>query len=406
MWRLGFFFHEMAFGLISVFIPLYVVLQLHGSLVELGIMTSLALFCGIPASFFWGYICDKTRRYKIYILLSFISVAFILYAYTLTTSVFIFIVLYVVMQMLHVAHESPKNVLIAEHYSREEWEKSYAGYEGITEVGWFIGLLLGLVAAVYSLSATYTLYLCAGLNVTAFVLSIFLVVDPLMIFERRLVGIERRVDFTYRGVESASRLMDGYSSGGVLKQESFLAFGIALMFFMLGTNMLFTPLPIFFEKQLNFSRTMVFLVYMLNSAGSMLGYFTASRRLVYSNAKTNMRRIVFLRGTLVFLLVVVARLAVSPTFFAGLILVSLGFAYAVYYVLTLALSMELLPPGHNAIFDVLVGLGATSGSFIGPYLAQTIGQATTSLIGYITTFLIAGVLFFITLVLIWISTKT
>jgi hypothetical protein len=67
--------------------------------------------------------------------------------------------------------------------------------------------------------------------------------------------------------------------------------------------------------------------------------------------------------------------------------------------------MELLPPGHNAIFDVLVGLGAASGSFLGPYLAQTIGAAITSLTGYITTFLIAGVLFFISLVLIWISTK-
>ena len=173
MWRLGFFFHEMAFGLISIFIPLYIVLQLHGSLVELGIMTAAALFCGIPASFFWGWVCDRTRRYKIYILLSFISGAIILFAYTLTASVFIFILLYIVMQVLHVAHESPKNVLISEHYSREEWEKSYAGYEGLTEVGWFIGLALGLLASVYALNAHYTFYLCATLNLAAFILSVF-----------------------------------------------------------------------------------------------------------------------------------------------------------------------------------------------------------------------------------------
>src|SRR5450756_2609094 len=102
MWRLGFFFHEMAFGLLSVFIPLYVVLQLKGSLVEFGIMTSIALFFAIPASFFWGYICDKTRRYKIYILLSFISATIIIYIFTLTTSILAFIILYVTMAMLHV----------------------------------------------------------------------------------------------------------------------------------------------------------------------------------------------------------------------------------------------------------------------------------------------------------------
>lgn len=392
MWRIGFFFHEMAFGLISVFIPLYVVLQLNGSLVDLGIMTAVALFCGIPASFFWGYICDKTRRYKIYILLSFISGAILFYAFTLTTSVLIFIVLYVIMQMLHVAHESPKNVLIAEHYSHEEWEKSYAAYEGLTKVGWFIGLLLGLLAATFSVSSTLTLYLCAGLNLAAFVLSIFLVADPLMIFERRLVGIERRIDFTYRGVVS---YMDGYS-GGALKQESFLAFGVALVFFTLATGIFFTPLPIFFEKQLSFSSSMVFLVYMLNSGGAMLGYFIAGRRSPYSSAKTQMRRIVLFGSALVFALVAVVELIAYPTFFAGIILVALGFASAIYFILTLALSMELMPPGKNAVFDVLVGLGAASGSFLGPYFAQ--------MFGYIPTFLIAGGLFFLAFVILWVFT--
>jgi MFS family permease len=396
MWRLGFFFHEMAFGLLSVFIPLYVVLQLNGSLLELGIMTSVALFCGIPASFFWGYICDKTRRYKIYILLSFVSGAIILFAFTLTTSVFVFIVLFVVLQMFHVAHESPKNVLIAEHYSREEWEKSYSAYEGLTEVGWFIGLLLGFFAAVFSVSSSLTLYLCAGLNLAAFILSIFLVADPLMIFERRLVGIERRIDFTYRGLENVSELMDGHFSGESLKQESFMAFGVALMLFMLASAIFFTPLPIFFERQLSFPSSMIFFVYMLNSGGAMLGYLVAGRRSPYSNAKTQMRRIVLFRSVLIFSLVAVVDLVASPMVFAGIILVALGFAYAVYYTLTLALSMELVPQGKNAVFDVLVGLGAATGSFLGPYLAGASG--------FVSTFLVAGGLFFLAFLIVWLFT--
>ena len=75
MWRAGFFFHEMAFGLLSVFIPIYVIVTLGGTLLEVGIMTAVALFLTIPASFFWGYACDKTRRYKRFILLSFLSMA-------------------------------------------------------------------------------------------------------------------------------------------------------------------------------------------------------------------------------------------------------------------------------------------------------------------------------------------
>ena len=53
MWRLGFFFHEIAFGLLSVFIPLYLVAFkdtsiLGGPLVALGVMTSIAIFCLYP----------------------------------------------------------------------------------------------------------------------------------------------------------------------------------------------------------------------------------------------------------------------------------------------------------------------------------------------------------------------
>ncbi|HLE75501.1 MAG TPA: MFS transporter, partial [Candidatus Bathyarchaeia archaeon] len=202
MWRLGFFFHETSFGLLSVFIPLYVI-TLGGSLVDIGIMISVALFAAIPASLFLGYICDRTRRYKFYILLSFISATIILYLFTLTTSIGLFTVLYVVMSALHVAHEAPKNVLIAEHYSHEEWRKSYAFYEGFTEIGWLLGLLLGFLISTIGFNSNSTLLLCSGLNLLAFILSIFLVADPILIFERRLVSIEKKIDYTYRGVLAA-----------------------------------------------------------------------------------------------------------------------------------------------------------------------------------------------------------
>jgi len=107
MWRLGFFFHEMAFGLLSVFLPLYVI-AMNGKLVDIGIMSATALFLMILASFFWGYICDKTRRYKRYILISFLASTVFLYLFTLTMSIALLIILYAAMSILHVAHEPPK----------------------------------------------------------------------------------------------------------------------------------------------------------------------------------------------------------------------------------------------------------------------------------------------------------
>ena len=402
MWRLGFFFHEIAFGMLSVFIPLYVVTPIiGGSLVDIGIMTSLALFCSIPASFFWGYVCDKTRRYKVYILLSFVSVAVILFLLTFVTDVLFFTSLYVLMGVLHVAHESPKNVLIAEHYSREEWEKSYAFYEGLTEIGWFIGLLLGLVAFASALGfgglATYILYLCSALNVVAFGLSVFLIADPLMIFERRLVGMERKLDYTFRGFEVSSRMMDGLPSDGSFKKDSFLGFGLGLVLFSVASSLFLTPLPIFFsEPPLALPTSLIFVVYMLSSFGAIIGYFIIGRRAVYIDAKKQMRRVVLIRSLLVFLLVAVVQFAFSPTIVAGAILVFLGFAYALYYILMISLSMELMPAGRTGLFDVFIGLGAGTGSFLGPFFA--------TVFGFLPLFAIAGAIFLFAFVVLKIVT--
>jgi len=383
MWRLGFFFHETAFGLLSVFIPLYVV-TLGGTLVDIGIMASVALLAAIPASFFWGYICDKTRRYKPYILLSFISIAILLYLFTLTTSVSLFIILYAVMSAFHVAHESPKNVLIAEHYSREEWEKSYAFYEGFTEIGWLLGLLLGFLVSVFSFNSNSILLLCSGLNLTAFILSILLVADPLLIFERRLVSIEKTIDRTSQRVWAASKVLDGLPLREKLRGESFRAFGAGLLLFSLASSIFFTPLPIFFSQQLALPASMVFMVYMLNSGGAVAGYFLAGKS-ARAEEKTRVRRIVLFRGILAFLLVALVHFAVYPTVAAAAILILMGFAYALYYVFTLSLSMELMPAGRTGLFDALVSIGGACGSFIGPFLAQ--------MFGFLPQFLIASTIF-------------
>ncbi len=398
MWRFGFFFHEMAFGLLSVFIPLYVMTfkdtgLLGGPLVSLGIMISVAVFFTIPASFLWGYLCDAKRQYKPFILLSFLSSALILFLLTLpfTQNIIAFFVLYVLMAVLHVAHEAPKNVLIAEHYSRDQWEGSFGLYEGLTEIGFIIGLAIGLFAFASSLSfsivATYTLYSCSGLSLAAFFVSFFLVADPLIIFERRLVGIERKIDYIYRGVQASSRLMDGLPWDGKVKQANFTGFAFAIVLFSLASAIFFTPLPVFLKTELQLSTSLVYIIYILNSTGTMVGYFIVGRGARIMNIRKQLPRFILLRSLLLFALVTVVQFVLSPNLLTGGILLLIGFAYSGYHILMLSVSMELIPSGKSGVFDVLVGLGAASGSFLGPFLAQNLN--------YLLTFLIAGIVFLV-----------
>ena len=131
----------------------------------------LHFFWRFHQAFFWGYLCDKTRRYKRYVLLSFLASAIFLYFFTVSTSVGLLIILYAVMSALHVAYEPPKNVLISELYAREEWEKTFAFYQVFTGTGWLLGLLLGFLMSSYGFGSTATLLVCSGLNLVAFILS-------------------------------------------------------------------------------------------------------------------------------------------------------------------------------------------------------------------------------------------
>jgi MFS family permease len=313
----------------------------------------------------------------------------LLMAMPFASNILLFVILYIIMQMLHVAHEAPKNVLIAEHYSREDWERSYGFYEGVTEIGFICGLAIGLFAFIstiaFNVLATDILLLCSVLSFVAFFLSIFLITDPLMIFERRLVGIERRIDYAYRGVESSSRMMDGLSYDGSLKETSFLGFAFAIVLFSLATSLLFTPMPLFLLEGLQLPTYMVYVAYILISVGSTVGYFVMRHFARSINLRKQMPRFILFRSLLVFGLVGVIEFSISRTFVTFVLLIFIGFAYAMYYIMMLSLSMEIIPTGKAGLFDGLVGVGAAFGSFMGPFLAENLN--------YVPTFLVAAVIF-------------
>ncbi|MBS7633440.1 MFS transporter [Candidatus Bathyarchaeota archaeon] len=396
MWRLGAFFHEMGFGLLSIFLPLYIVSPtVGGSVLDVGVMSAVALLACIPFSFLWGYLSDQTRRYKRYILLSYLSSAVLLCVFAFTTSVFLLFALYVALSAFHVADEAPKNILIAELYSSEEWEKGFAFYKGFAESGWLIGLLAGFILSVMNVGSTLTFMFCSFLNLAAFLLSLVLVADPMFIFERKLVRMEAAVDFASRGIALASNLLDGFTLQERLKKENVLAFSAGLTFFSLATSMLFTPMPIFISsitRGAQLPESLVFAVYVLSSLGAILGYLLTGKRSYKETAKSSIDRIVFLRCFLTFLFILTLYLTVHQVTIAALLLFFMSAAYAVFLVHTLSLSMKIIPAGKAGLFNVLIGIGGACGSFVGPFLAE---------FSFFYVFAAAGTVFLLS----WISFK-
>ena len=316
-----------------------------------------------------------------------------MYVFSYTQNLVLLIILYGVMSMLHMAHEPPKNVLIAELYTHEEWHRSFAFYEGFTEFGWLIGLLLGFLTKTFGFDSASILFLCSGLNLVGFVLSLLLVKDPSLVFERSLVNMEKTVDFASRGIFVASRLLDGASLTEKLKRENVNAFCFGLVLFSLATSILFTPLPVFINqivKDAFLPAGLVFAVYVLNSGGAIAGYSLAGRRSERSEGAKGLQRIVLFRGLFAFVFIGALSLsAATSVVLVTSLLILMGFLFAVFMVYTLALSMELIPAKKSGLFNVLIGVGGAFGSFIGPFIAQTFG----GFLGFFYVFVTAGIIF-------------
>ncbi|MBS7611895.1 MFS transporter [Candidatus Bathyarchaeota archaeon] len=363
--------HETAFGFLSIFFPLYVII-IGGSPIDLGIMSMSALLSAILFSFFWGYLCDKLKRYKLFILLSFLSISIILYLFTFIRSITLFTILYVLLSVFHIAHEAPKNVMISETYTYEEWVEAFAFYEAFTEIGWTVGLLLGFLASIYGFNAENMLLVCSLLNLSAFATSIFFVNDPHILIERGLVRIERFISFVCRGVTVLTKSLYGIPVSGKLRRENIYGFCVGLTLFMFATSVLFTPLPIIFSRNLFASVSGVFAIFILNSLGGVVGYLMAWIKSQWTIGENRMGGIVAFRSALTLLMILAIRVPAYNITFVTLILTLMGFAYAVFYVYTLSTSMGLLSEGEAGLFNTVIGIGNALGSFIGPYLAKTL----------------------------------
>ena len=212
----------------------------------------------------------------------------------------------------------------------------------------------------------------------------------MIIFERRLVGIERKLDFAYRGIESYSLRWKGS-----LKQENFRGFALAIVVFTLASSIFFTPLPIYLKEIFNGQESMVYVAYILNSIGGTAGYLLISNKARSMNLRTQMPRFVLLRSLLIFALVGVIEFAFFPTLTTGLLLVFLGLVFGIYYIMMISLSMELMPQGKSGLFDGLVGLGTGIGAFLGPYLSAHINYIPTLVVAASTFFLAFLILKFV-----------
>lgn len=374
-WLLGFVLHKIAFGLLSVLLPLYIYqIVSGGTLAVWGAMTATATFLAIPFSFIWGYICDVANRYSIFILLSFSTITALLFFFSSTTDLPLLWLLFALIALFQTAYETPKNVLIAETHSYEHWKKGFALYAVWTELGWVLGLLLGFLLVFLGFSYITLLSVSVILSLLSFISSIFLVRDPVMVFERRFRRIEKAVSLVQKGAILLSRSNLTADAATELKKEKRFPFCTGLVLSSLATSTFFVPLPVYFARIINLETGIIFGLFLLNSLGCLFGYAFTLRNHHSLNPTKSVKKTTLVRSLFMLSTFLIGSLPFFGAITLSIIaLASMGLAYAFYSICVLSISMDIIPKGKVGLYSASIGVGSAIGCFIGPIIAESVG---------------------------------
>jgi MFS family permease len=181
--------YSVALGPVSTIIQL-LILDLQGTVIDVGIALTIYNIITIPASIFWGFITDRFNKRKPLILLSYILTAGVLLAFFFAATVYSLSLLYGVFSLATTASTTPLNLLVMEAQRKKKWANSFARLSMMTSIGQTAGLILSMIwTSIYQLS--YLVIALAVLSLVSAALSQIMIKEPAIAFERQVIAMTK-----------------------------------------------------------------------------------------------------------------------------------------------------------------------------------------------------------------------
>lgn len=279
-WFISYLLSNMAAGITSPLIPLYVVVYLHSNVLYVGLVSSLASAASVPALIFWGNVSDYARRRKIFILVGFFGSFFTLLQILVVRDLSGYIIMLVSFQILAMAAVPVSTLIILETRQESEWPQVMSSFSMVSAIGTAAGLAGGSLIIVYwhYSGVLPAMYLIASIIYLAAAISALLMLpEPGRILLRtRLHNL-----FSYRIVERGRHFPSyvlhiiplGKNRGNTRSFSPVMwKYLFTTTFLMFGFQIFFVPYPVFVIDLLHASETQVFVLYLLNSLLSMLTF--------------------------------------------------------------------------------------------------------------------------------------
>jgi MFS family permease len=385
---------NIALGPVGTLIPL-LILNLHGTVIDVGLAITLFNAVSVPAAIFWGFATDRFHRRKPTIVVSYLVTAGILVSFLFASTVARVSLLYALFSLISSASTTPLNLLIMETERKQKWATAFARFSMITSIGQTMGLLLS-VAWGFFFSLNYLVVLLAILSIISAVLSLLMIQEPNVIFERHVIVLNKpsffqrlqALPFFFLRVPHLSDFKRVFRDlrYELTRQMPILYFSIFMFYFASG---LFNTSIVASLQANNFSNFLIFLVTTIGMLVQIIAFkysgpYAEKRSLVNATVEGLVLRSACygLMGVSLFIISGMRFLIPVLIFYP----VAAGIAYSVYYTASNTMVFNTLGEGRQGhslgVYSALVGIATLVGSGISGF--------TSFFLGFSTTFILAA----------------
>ncbi len=178
--------YSLVSGTIGTLVQIYI-LNLGGTVLDVGLSVTLSTTITIPASIFWGSVSDRLKRRKPIIAISFAALAGFFALFLLASTVDEVLLIFTVYSFVNSAPSTPINLLILETQEKSQWATAYANYQALAAGGQVLGLLASSIWSAY-LPVRFIVLLLSACSVLAAVIAAKLISEPPFLFEGTALG--------------------------------------------------------------------------------------------------------------------------------------------------------------------------------------------------------------------------
>lgn len=379
----------MATGPVGTLAQLYI-LELHGSVIDIGLAATFFAAASIPAAIFWGFITDRIHTRKGLVVGSYILIAGVLFSFSFVRTIYGIILLYSAFSFLSSAFATPLNLLIMETQPKASWAAAFARFSVISGVGTTLGLILSVGWAGF-LPLRFFVVALGLLSIASAALSVQMIKEPATVFERSMIvmvsqsfynrilalpllflKIPKLMDFqrVFRGVKF-----------GLTREPALIYLSIGAFYFASG---LFNTSLVPSLSSAGISNSQVFLVSLAGIVIQTLAFNYLGTRIQHRDIRHTAVQGLLLRALsygsfaiAVFYLIGVPYLAAALIFYP----LGAGIAYAYYYEASNVMVFNTLGRSNQGaalgVYSAIVGTSTMIGSFISGLISFYVGYYAT-----------------------------